>query len=202
MAISDYFPFFPKSPPRFVAASGAPIAGALARFEDPAAVYHAAETMRDAGYTKFDVMAPFPIHGIDEAMGMKRSPLPMMVAGGGFTGAGLGYLLQWWTTSVDYALVVQGKPYGAWEPFLMVTFEMGVLGAAFTALFGMLALNGLPRFHHPLFNSEKFLSASDDQFFIAVEAEDQRFDPDRVRRELESAGGHDIELIEETEGAA
>ncbi|MEL7473973.1 MAG: DUF3341 domain-containing protein [Planctomycetota bacterium] len=197
MAISDYFPFVPKQPPRFVTPAGAPISGIIARFKDPASVYHAAETMRDAGYKKFDVMSPFPIHGIDEAMGVPRSILPLMVAGGGFTGAAFGFLLQYWTTAVDYPLMVQGKPMGAWEPFLMVMFELGVLFASFTALFGMLALNGLPRFSHPLFSRERFLSVSDDAFFIAVESEDKRFDPDRLKRELETAGGVDIELVED-----
>ena len=106
-------------------------------------------------------------------------------------------LMQSWMGAVDFQIVVQGKPYGAWEPFVPITFEMGVLFAAFTSLFGMLALNGLPRFNHPLFRSERFLSVSDDRYMIAVEADDPKFDPEQTRAFLESLGGTDIELIED-----
>lgn len=197
MAISDYIPFITPRAPRFVTESGTAVYGIVAEFATPASVYHAAEKMRDSGFAKWDVYSPYPMHGLDEAMGVKRTILPILVATGAFTGVGLAYLMQWWMSAVDFQIVVQGKPYGAWEPFVPITFEMGVLFAAFTSLFGMLALNGLPRFNHPLFRSERFLSVSDDRYMIAVEAEDPKFDPEQTRAFLESLGGTDIELIED-----
>lgn len=197
MAISDYIPFIAPRAPRFVTESGTAVYGIVAEFATPASVYHAAEKMRDSGFAKWDVYSPYPMHGLDEAMGVKRTILPILVATGAFTGVGLAYLMQWWMSAVDFQIVVQGKPYGAWEPFVPITFEMGVLFAAFTSLFGMLALNGLPRFNHPLFRSERFLSVSDDRYMIAVEAEDPKFDPEQTRAFLESLGGTDIELIED-----
>lgn len=197
MAISDYIPFITPRAPRFVTESGTAVYGIVAEFATPASVYHAAEKMRDSGFAKWDVYSPYPMHGLDEAMGIKRTILPVLVATGAFTGVGLAYLMQWWMSAVDFQIVVQGKPYGAWEPFVPITFEMGVLFAAFTSLFGMLALNGLPRFNHPLFRSERFLSVSDDRYMIAVEADDPKFDPQQTRAFLESLGGTDIELIED-----
>jgi hypothetical protein len=106
-------------------------------------------------------------------------------------------LLQWGTTDYLYPMVVQGKPYGAWEAFMPIIFELGVLFTAFACLFGMLALNGLPRFHHPLFGHERFYRVSNDRFVIAIEAEDPSFDPEKTRALLEKAGGTDISIIEE-----
>jgi hypothetical protein len=182
---------------RYVTEQGTPIHGVLAQYGTPQEVYAAAEKVRDAGYTQWDVHAPFPIHGIDEAMGVKRTRLPALVAFGGLTGAGLGYLMQWWMSGVDYPLVTQGKPYVAWEQFVPITFELGILIASFTTLIGMLALNGLPRWNHPLFNSERFLSSSDDGFFIAIESTDPKFDPDQTRRLLSQSGASVIELVED-----
>ena len=185
MALSDYFPFVPRPPARFVTESGAEVHGVMAEFETSAAVYHAAELVRDAGYQKWDVHTPFPIHGIEDAMGVKPTVLPLMVAVGAFTGVGLAYLMQWWMTAVDFQVVVQGKPYGAWQPFVPITFEVGVLFAAFSSLIAMLALNGLPRWNHPLMKMERFLSSSDNTFFICVEARDPLFDRAQTRRFLE-----------------
>src|SRR5690606_25664704 len=168
----------------------------IAEYKDAAAVYHAAETIRDAGYRNWDVYAPFPIHGIDRAMGVHRTILPVIVAVAGFSGAGLGFLLQWWIKN-DYHITVQGKPHGAWEQFVPVMFEMGVLPAAFAALIGMLALNGLPRWNHPLFGHERFLKVSDDRFIIAIQANDPKFDPEATRALLESTCGAEIDLVEE-----
>ena len=196
--LAEYLPFLiKKGAPRFVTASGARVHGILAEYDTPAAVYHAAEQVRDAGYKVWDVHAPFPIHGIDEAMGIPRNLLPIMVAGGAFTGAGLGFLMQYWMTAIDYRLVVQGKPYGAWEPFTPVTFELGVLFAAFTALFGMLMLNGLPRWNHPLMKAPRFLRSTQDRFFISIEASDPKFDPDATQALLAGAGATAVEFVED-----
>src|SRR5678815_620485 len=196
MAIYDYFPFLKRPPAKYVTEAGHEVYGVLAEFHTPAEVYTAAEKVRDAGFSQWDVYAPFPIHGIEEAMGMPRTILPVLVATGAFTGAGLAYLMQWWM-NLNYPIVVQGKPPTAWEPFTPIVFELGVLFAAFTALLGMLALNGLPRFHHPLFAKDRFLRVSQDRFCIAIEAADAKFDPQSTRRLLEGAGARHIELVEE-----
>jgi hypothetical protein len=196
MPASDYFPFLKAPPPRFVTESGAPVHGVVAEYHDVKAVYHAAEKVRDAGYTVWDVHSPFPIHGIEDAMGMKRTILPIFVAIGAFAGIGAALAMQYWM-NYDYELVVQGKPIDAWEPFTPITFELGVLFSAFAALIGMMALNGLPRFHHPLLARERFLRSSQDRFFIVIEAADPRFDPQKARRMLEGTGAKAIELVEE-----
>lgn len=196
MSAHDYFPFLPPPAARFVTEAGKPVHGVLAQFDDVRAVYRAAERVRGAGYSKWDVHSPFPIHGIEAAMGMKRTILPVLVAIGAFTGIGAALAMQYWM-NLDYEIVVQGKPYNAWEPFMPITFELGVLFSAFAALLSMLALNGLPRFHHPLFVHERFLRSSQDRFFIVVEATDPKFDPGRTRTLLEGAGATAIELVEE-----
>jgi hypothetical protein len=185
----------------YVTENNEPIHGILAEFETPADLYHAAEKVRDAGYKKWDTHSPFPIHGMEDAMGIKRTILPVLVAGGGFTGATLGYLMQWWM-SHDYKLVVQGKPWGhfvdgGWEPFVPIIFELGILFSAFTAIIGMLAMNGLPRWHHPLLKKSRFLRSSQDKFFVSIEACDPSFDPVKTRQLLEQAGARSIELVED-----
>ena len=181
----------------FTTEAGVPVHGIMGEFETPGAVYHAAEKFRDSGYTRWDVHTPFPIHGLEEAMGIRRTVLPMLVAVVGLTGAGLGFLMEWWMSVHGYALVTQGKPYNSWQAFIPITFECGVLLAAFTALIGMLAMNGLPRWNHPLMRKERFLSSSDDKFFICVEARDPKFDPDGTRRLFESTGATMIDLVED-----
>lgn len=180
----------------YVTEAGEEIHGILAEYPSPAALFHAAEKVRDAGYAKWDTFSPFPIHGMEDAMGFARTKLPVLVAVVGLSAAGLGFLMQWWM-SLDYPLAVQGKPYDSWQAFVPITFELGILLSAFTAIFGMLAMNGLPRHHHPLFKKARFLSSSDDRFFICIESTDPKFDPDRVRGLLEQSGATSIELVEE-----
>ena len=176
---------------------GGVVHGVMAEFPSSAAVYHAAEQVRDAGFQKWDVFAPFPIHGIDEAIGMKRTKLPLIVAGGAITGITVALLMQFWMSAVDYPLMVQGKPYGAWEPFVPITFELGVLFSAFASLIGMLALNGLPRWNHPLLKSERFLRVSDDRFVIVIEAGDPKFQGSDTVSMLQGLGATNVELVEE-----
>lgn len=195
--IADYLPIVGRRAPRFVSESGKRIYGMVAEFADAPAFYHAAEKCRDAGYTRWDAYTPFPVHGMEEAMGIKRTKLPVHAFMAGCTGVALALLMQYFMNDWDYQFIVQGKPTNAWEPFVPITFELGVLLTAFTCLFGMLMLNGLPRFHHPLFNSERFLRVSNDRLIIAIEADDPSFDPDATRRLLEEAGGTHIELIED-----
>ena len=170
--------------------------GVLAEFGSVGEVYHAAENVRDAGYRKWDVYAPFPIHGIDEAMGLKPSKMSWIMGCCAAVGGSGAYLLQWWTGVIAYPMVVQGKPYGAWEPFVPITFELTVLLAGFGAVLGMLAINGLPKWSHPLFAKERFMSASDDGFFIAVEARDPKFDSSGTARLLESIGALSVDTVE------
>lgn len=187
---------------QYVTEQGKPIYAMTAQFATTAEVYHAAELVRDAGFTKWDVYAPFPIHGIDEAMGVKRTILPLLVGAAAATGVFLGYLMQNWM-SFDYQMVVQGKPVGSvtgsggWESFVPITFEIGVLLSAFTSLFGMLALNGLPRHHHPLMKRDWFLRCSDDQFAVCIESADPKFDPKAVRSLFEQAKGFNLDVVED-----
>lgn len=169
--------------------------GVLAEFESPTALYKACEKARDAGFRNWDAYAPIPVHGLDEAMGLKGSKVAWIVGCGAFTGVCGAMLMQWWMSAVDYKIIVNDKPYFAWEQFLPITFELGVLLSAFGAIFGMLAINGLPRFHHPLFGSANFRRSSDDKFFIAVEARDPNYS--KARGVLESAGALSIEEIQE-----
>lgn len=175
----------------------APVYGMLAEFASPAAISRAAQRVRDAGYRKWDVYSPFPIHGMDECMGAKPSRVGFIVGGGAIIGAGGAMLMQWWMSAVDYRIIVSGKPFWAWEQFLPITFELGVLISCFGALIGMLALNALPRFHHPLFAKERFLRVSDDRFMIVIEARDPKFNAASTRRLLEEAGGVNIDVVEE-----
>lgn len=179
----------------FKTTSGEIVYGIMAEFADPAATYSAAEKVRDAGYRNWDVYAPFAIHGIDEAMGLKTSRVPLMCGIMGLCGAGLGYLFQYWVSQMAYPMVVQGKPPGAWQPFMPIIFEFGVIFTSFTALLGMLALNRLPMWYHPLLKKERFLKSSDDRFIVCIESKDPKFDAEGARKLLENAGGRNIDLV-------
>jgi hypothetical protein len=196
--LSHYVPFVPPPPPKFVTEDGHRVHGILAEFKDVTDVFHAAAKVRDAGYKRWDVHSPFPIHGIDKKMGIGRSVLPIIAASVGLPAAVIGgFGIQYFMNHIDYQFVVQGKPTDAWEPYLMVAFEIGILSTAFTCLLGMLAMNGLPRHNHPLFNSDRFLKCSDDAFMISIEAGDANFDPEATRELLRAAGATDIELVED-----
>lgn len=169
--------------------------GLLAQFETPRDIFHACEKVRDEGFTRWDTHTPFPVHGLEKAMGLSRSKLPFVVAVLGFTGAGIGMLMQWWTSAVDYPLVVSGKPYFSWPAFLPVTFELGVLFGALGAVLGMLAFCRLPQLYHSLFNSKRFEQFSDDKFFISVEAVDPKFDKKKTTAFLEGLGATHVEVV-------
>jgi hypothetical protein len=169
--------------------------GLLAEFKTVPALHHACEQVRDAGYTRWDAHTPFPVHGLDQAMGLRRSRLPWLVLAAGLAFATGGFLLQTWVHSKAYPLIISGKPYFTWPAYVPITFELGVLGGALAAVFGMLALNGLSRHHHPLFSSERFEGASDDRFFISVEAVDPRFEVAATTQLLERAGAAGVEQV-------
>ena len=159
-----------------------PYYGILAEFATTADLYHACERVRDEGFTRWDAHTPFPVHGLDKAMGL--------------TGAALGFVLQWWVHARAYPLVISGKPFFSWPAFIPITFELGVLFGALGAVFGMLGLNRLPMHHHPLFQSKVFERVTDDAFFISIESWDPRFDPSATGKLLESLGARSVELLE------
>jgi len=171
--------------------------GYLVEFENTHALFHACEKMRDAGYRHWDAHTPFPVHGLNDAMGLQPSRLPYIVLGGGLTGLGLAILMQWWMNAIDYPFLISGKPLFSLPANIPIIFELTVLLASFGAFFGMLALNRLPRFHHPVFYSEHFARATDDGFFISIEASDPLFDPEQTRRLAESLGGSFVDTLEE-----
>jgi hypothetical protein len=180
------------------AAARAPkVFGVLAEFKNPADVYHAAEKVRDAGYKKWDVYSPFPIHGIERAMGIGDSKLGWIAFFCAVTGALGGFSLQFWVHRFGYPLLIGGKPLVAYPAYVPVTFEPGILFTAFGCILGMLVLNGLPRFYHALFRSANFKKATDDGFFISIEARDPKFDLASARDFLGSIGGTHIEVLED-----
>ncbi len=171
------------------------IEGILAEFKNPAELLKAAEKMRDAGYKDFDCHSPFPIHGMDKAMGEKRSILGWMVGPVAFVMVIFGFLFEGWTSTIAYPLVISGKPLFSYQAYGAVAFAIMVLTSALTALVGMLALNKLPRFHHPVFYSDRFAKVSDDGFFVSVEAGDKQFDREKTKAFLESIGGTHVEEL-------
>lgn len=172
--------------------------GLLAEFSDPGALLHAAEAVHEEGYRHFDTHSPFPIHGMDEAMGLGNAAgVGVCTFVGGLTGFIVAYLLQWWTAAVDYPINISGKPFFAIEPSVPIMFELTVLFAAFGAFGGMLALNGLPRPYNPLFYSDRFVEASDDRFFLHIAASDDRFEVEESAALLQRLGALHIELVKD-----
>jgi len=169
----------------------------LAEFDSPGRCLHAAERLRDAGYTKFDAHSPFPIHGMDAAMGLPDSKLGWIVLVGGLSGLGTAVLMIWWMNGVDYPLIIGGKPPFSIPPSVPIMFELTILFSAFSALFGMLHLNRLPRHHHPIFESEHFVECSDDKFFISVDVDDPKYGADRTRALFEKLHPINVEVVEE-----
>lgn len=172
--------------------------GLLAEFSDPGALLHAAEAVREEGYRHFDTHSPFPIHGMDEAMGLGNAAgVGVFTFFGGLTGFVGAYLLQWWTAAVDYPINISGKPFFAVEPSVPIMFELTVLFAAFGAVAGMLALNGLPRPYNPLFYSDRFDGATDDRFFLHIAASDEQFDSEKTAALLRELGALHLELVQD-----
>ena len=173
--------------------------GYLAEFKSASALCQAAEQVRAAGFRQWDCYSPYPIHGLDGAMGMKRSILPWFVFFGGITGTATAFTLAYVTQVVIYPTVVQAKPANIFTipAFFPIMFELTVLFSGITTLFGLLALIQLPRLNHPLFASERFQRVTDDGFFIAIEARDPQFSPVQTRDLLAEIGGANIELVEE-----
>ncbi len=177
--------------------SGGHLLGYLAEFETVDGLYLACQQVRDQGYRRWDAHAPFPVHGLDDAMGIRATKLPWLVFFAGAAGGGLGLLLQWWTNAVDYPVIISGKPMFSIPANIPITFETTVLLAALSAFIGMLAFNGLPRYHHPVFRSKRFRRATTDRFFISIDAKDPKFSATDTRKFLDSLQGARVESLEE-----
>jgi hypothetical protein len=162
--------------------------GLCAEFAEPAPLLEAARSAHAAGYRRMDAYSPFPVEGLSEAVGQRPTRLPLIVLIGGLVGAASGYSLAYWCSAIAYPLNVGGRPYHSWPSFIPVTFETTVLAAAFAAVFGMLALNGLPMPYHPLFHLARFELASRNRFFLCIEARDPRFDVVATRAFLLALG--------------
>ncbi len=170
--------------------------GIVAEFANPARLLDAAHALRKEGYTKFETWSPFPIHGMDDAMGLPLSRVPWIVLAGGIIGFATGLILQWWSGAIAYPLVIGGKPLFAWEFAVPVTFELSILLGSFGAVFGMFFLNGMPRPFHPLDRVKAFRRVTDDAFFLSIETADPKFDLGSATALLERLGGKDITEVE------
>jgi len=174
-----------------------PIYGIIGEFDTPADIMHAAEKVRDRGFRKWDVFTPFPIHGMDKAMGLKNSPVGWFSFIGGVTGYTTGMLMIWWMNAHDYAILVGGKPmfspFSAFPP----SYELTILFGSFGALGGMLIMNRLPRLHHPLLKNRRFALATHNKFFLVIETSDPKYSETETRALLESLGSRHIELVGE-----
>jgi hypothetical protein len=170
--------------------------GYLVEFDQVEQLLAGAEKVRDAGYTRWDTHTPFVVHGLDAAMGIRGTRLPYLVFLCGLSGAAGGLLLQWFTNAFDYPFLISGKPIFSLPANIPVAFETTILFSAIGALVGMLAFNGLPQLHHPLHAVRSFKRATNDRFYITVEASDPNFDPAETRALLASLGGSQVEEVE------
>ncbi len=168
--------------------------GTLGIFDTPAQVYHACEQIRDAGYKSWDAYTPFPVHGLDKAMGQKPTKIPWLSLAGGVFGLGgmfwLSHFVSW-----DYPLNISGKPVFSYQAYVPLYFELMVLFCAFATFFGVWGLCRLPTFFHPVMTHPRFTSISDDKFAICIEAKDGLYDAAKVKALLEKLGAHDVEEV-------
>lgn len=162
--------------------AGPQVYGMVAEFSSPDAILKAARKARKEGYTEMDAYTPFPVHGLDEAIGFDEPKIKWLIFIMGVFGGSFGLWLMWWINTTEYPMNVGGRPLFSWPSFVPVTFECTVLFASLTAFFGMLALNGLPHPHHPIFNAKNFERCSQDKFFLCIEAADPKFEADEVSK--------------------
>jgi hypothetical protein len=170
--------------------------GLMAEFERPEDLVAAASRARDAGYRRMDGYTPFPVEGLAAALGFRRTQVPLIALIGGIVGCLGGFFMQYYIAVIDYPLNIGGRPLNSWPSFIVITFEMTVLAAALSAVLGMLALNGLPMPHHPVFNVPRFALASKDRFFLVIEASDPKFDVEDTRRFLKSLQPREVADVE------
>lgn len=173
-----------------------PLYGLMAEFDSPADLLEAAGRAYEEGYRRMDAYTPFPVHGLAEALGFRRTRLPLLVFFGGIAGCVGGYGLQYWISAIDYPLNIGGRPLNSWPAFIPVTFELTILVAALAAVLGMLALNGLPMPYHPVFNVPEFELASRNRFFLCIESTDPKFDRGETKHFLEGLKPHAVFEVE------
>ncbi len=171
--------------------------GITAAFDTTPELYHACEKVRDAGFTVWDALTPFPVHGLDAAMGVRRSKVPRFSLAGGLTGFCTGMSLIWFTGAYDYPLIVGGKPYFSPMFAFPVSYELTILFTAFATIAGMFITNRLPMHYHPVQKAPGFVRALDDRFYIVIEAADPKFNAAATREFLAKIGGKDIAEVEE-----
>jgi hypothetical protein len=172
--------------------------GVMAEFDTPEAILKAGSMLRTRfGYTKMDAFTPFPVHGMENALGIPRSILGYIVICVGLSGTTTAVLMQWWTGAIAYPLVIAGKPLFSVEFAMPVMFELSVLFSAFCCVFGMLGLNRLPRLNHPVFSYSRFHKSSDDGFLLLVERDDPKFEANETKKLLESLGARNVEVVED-----
>ena len=168
--------------------------GVMAEFKTAEQVLAATKKAWQAGYREMDAYSPYPVEGLAELLGQKRTRIPFVVLVGGLVGASVGFLMQYWSMAVDYRFNVGGRPHNSWPVFIPITFEVLILVASFAAFLGMLFLNGLPRPHHPIFNVPSFARASQDRFFLCIEATDPKFNREEITGFLAGTGGEVFEV--------
>jgi Protein of unknown function (DUF3341) len=173
-----------------------PLYGLMAEFDNPTDLVAAAREAYEAGYRKINGYSPFPIEALQEAIGFHKTGMPLLVLIGGVIGAILGYGMQYYLSAIDYPINVGGRPFHSWPSFVPITFETTVLCAALAAVFGMLALNGLPQPYHPVFNAPNFEMASRDRFFLAIEAKDPLFEYDKTLQFMKSLNAREVVDVE------
>ena len=173
------------------------IYGILAEFDTATEMVDAARQIRDAGYKKTDAFSPFPLHEIDEALGIRRSILPFLVFGGGITGLLTGLGLQYFVHVFEYPIIVGGRPYFSLPSFIPPSYELTILFAAFTAVFGMILLNGLPQPYHPVFNVPRFALATREKFFLLIEAKDSKFNYEETKSFMQGLNPQEVFDVEE-----
>ncbi len=175
--------------------------GWMAEYADENKLMDAARKVRDSGYTRTDAFTPFPVHGIDEALGIKATVLPWFTLCAGFTGITIALTMQYWMNAVDYPYIISGKPFASWPAFIPVAFELTVLFSAFTTVFAMLGLNGLPRFSNPVFANPKFDRTTDDRFFLWIDSRDKYFNSEKVKHLLGETGALTVEEVREDDSS-
>jgi hypothetical protein len=170
--------------------------GLMAEFDSPTDILAATRRACEEGYQNLDAYTPFPVDGLPEALGFHYTRVPLIVLIGGFIGCIGGFFMQYYIAVIDYPIQIGGRPLNSWPSFVVITFELTILLAALSAVLGMLALNGLPMPHHPVFNVPRFALASKDRFFLVIESIDPKFDLQKTRTFLSSLTAREVTDVE------
>jgi hypothetical protein len=173
--------------------------GVMGEFESPEAILHAARKAREAGYRHVTAYTPFPVEGLAQIIGFRWTAVPLITLLGGLTGGLSGFAMEYWMSAISFPLNVGGRPLNSWPAFIPVTFELTILGASLSAVFGMLALNRLPQPYHPVFNVERFARASTDRFFLCIESRDPKFHLAESAKFLQSVSAQHVSEVKDEE---